>query len=483
MAKPKINNITGLIILMIVLFMNSCSVFTGSPEETTDIYPNIYPDYIQVTIPSNISPLNFQVKGANRIKAEFIIDGKVQIHIQNTDQIKIPQKKWHSLLSRNLGKTLHVQVSVWDNEHPKGIQYKAFPIYISNDSIDKNLVYRLIEPGYEGWNLIEIRQRDITSFEERTVFTNRLLDNGCINCHSFQNYSAKDMMLHVRENKNGTVIVKNNQPEVIHLEELGPKKSGTYPMWHPSGDYIIFSSNTTRQAFHAFGDQPLEVYDLESDLILYDVHKKQVLSDSRFASPQHLETFPAWSPKGDKLYFCAAEKKDMPMQKDSLWYSIYAVGFNKQTGTFASKIDTLYNGSAHKKSASFPRISPNGKFLLFTESDFATFPIWHKEAELKMINLTNDSIMNTDALNSPQSESYHSWSSNGKWIIFSSRRLDGLYTHLYLAHCDDEGIWSKPFALPQYNPNSNFERMKSYNIPEFTNEEIEINTKAIENLF
>lgn len=483
MMKPSVNNLIRAVLFVAVLFMHSCSVFTGTPEETADTYPDIYPDYVQVTIPATIAPLNFQVKGATHIKAEFIIDGKVQIHIQNTDQIKIPKNKWHSLLSKNAGKTLQVQVSVWNELHPKGIQYKAFPVYISNDTINSNLVYRLIEPGYEGWNQIEIRQRDLTSFDETCVFTNRLLDNGCINCHSFRDYSAKDLMLHVRGSKNGTVIVQDNQPEVIRLEESGPQKSGTYPMWHPSGKYIILSSNTTRQAFHAYGNQPIEVYDLESDLILYDVTKKQVTSDKRFSSPQQLETFPAWSPKGDKLYFCSAAKKDMPMQKDSLWYSIYAVGFNSQTGTFDTKVDTLYNGDLHKKSASFPRLSPDGNYLLFTESNFATFPIWHKEAELRMINLADRTIMDTNILNSPESESYHSWSSNGRWIVFSSRRADGLYTHLYLAHCDENGVWGKPFALPQYNPNSNFERMKSYNIPEFTNGQIEINTKTIENLF
>ncbi|MGL5790305.1 MAG: hypothetical protein ACRCXV_10520, partial [Bacteroidales bacterium] len=113
-------------------------MFTGTPEETADTYPDIYPDYVQVTIPATIAPLNFQVKGATHIKAEFIIDGKVQIHIQNTDQIKIPKNKWHSLLSKNAGKTLQVQVSVWNELHPKGIQYKAFPVYISNDTINSN---------------------------------------------------------------------------------------------------------------------------------------------------------------------------------------------------------------------------------------------------------------------------------------------------------------------------------------------------------
>ncbi|MGL5317169.1 MAG: TolB family protein, partial [Bacteroidales bacterium] len=449
MMNRSMNKRIGTFIFVTALFMHSCSAPAETPQDKVDSFPDIYPDYVQATIPPNIAPLNFQVKGASQIKAQLMVDGETHLEIKHTDQIRIPQKQWKALLNEHPGKTLQVQLSVWNDQYPRGVTYKPFPIHVAPDSIDSHLVYRLIEPGYEGWNRIEILQRPLCSFDEHVVFTNQLLDNGCINCHSFRDYSAKDLMFHVRGSKNGTVIVRDNQPEVVRLEASGPQKNGTYPMWHPSGNFIILSSNTTRQAFHAYGDQPLEVYDLESDLILYDVNRRQVINDNRFITPDAFETFPAWAPSGDKLYFCTAAPKNMPLQKDSLWYSICAVSFDAQNGSFGQRIDTLYNGERHRKSASFPRISPDGKYLLFTESDYATFPIWHKEAELKMIRLSDHALMPTDILNSPESESYHSWSSNGRWLVFSSRRLDGLYTHLYLAHWDTEGNWSKPFALPQ----------------------------------
>ena len=75
-------------------------------------------------------------------------------------------------------------------------------------------------------------------------------------------------------------------------------------------------------------------------------------------------------------------------------------------------------------------------------------------------------------LNSDKAESYHCWSSNGRWVVFGSRRLDGRYTRLYFSHFDGKGQFTKPFLLPQKHPKDNILRMKSYNIPEFVKGEV-----------
>ena len=122
-------------------------------------------------------------------------------------------------------------------------------------------------------------------------------------------------------------------------------------------------------------------------------------------------------------------------------------------------------------SVSHPRIF--GRHLMFTLTDYGTFPIWHDEADLWLLNLETGEVRPCDELNSHRADSYHSWSSNGKWVVFGSRRLDGRYTHLYFSHFDEKGRFSKPFLLPQDEPEQNRLRLKSYNIPEFVTEEVE----------
>ena len=303
-------------------------------------------------------------------------------------------------------------------------------------------------------------------------------EKGCVNCHSFCNYSPTDFMFHARTSPGGTVVVKNNQATKIQLSQIGSPKEGTYPYWHPSGNYIIFSTNTTRQSFYSRNPDLIEVYDLESDLVLYDIAHNTVITDPRFSGPGSFETFPAWAPDGKRLYFCSAPAKQLPKELKELKYSICSVSFDPESGTFGETIDTFYTATG--KSASFPRISPDNRYLLYTESDYATFPIWHKEADLKMISLQDSSTVDTDILNSPDVESYHSWSSNGRWIIFSSRRLDGLYTRFFIAHFDKNGTFSKPFLLPQKDPEENDLRLKSFNIPEFIKGKVTITRSQLD---
>ena len=84
-----------------------------------------------------------------------------------------------------------------------------------------------------------------------------------------------------------------------------------------------------------------------------------------------------------------------------------------------------------------------------------------------MIDLKDGSFHGLGVVNGPDSDSYHSWSSNGRWIVWASRRLDGLYSRLFIAHIDEDGNASKPFMLPQENLSHDLELMKSYNVPEF----------------
>ncbi|MCF0209557.1 MAG: PD40 domain-containing protein, partial [Bacteroidaceae bacterium] len=114
-----------------------------------------------------------------------------------------------------------------------------------------------------------------------------------------------------------------------------------------------------------------------------------------------------------------------------------------------------------------------GRFLMFTLHSCGNFSIWHRDADLYLADLKTANIRPLSILNSPETESYHSWSSSGRWVVFSSRRIDGLYTRPFIAHIDKDGNASKPFLLPQNSKDFYTFLMKSYNIPEFVLGEIE----------
>ena len=79
-------------------------------------------------------------------------------------------------------------------------------------------------------------------------------------------------------------------------------------------------------------------------------------------------------------------------------------------------------------------------------------------------------------------DSWHNWSRDSHWFVFTSRRGDGLYTRLYLACIDDKGNVSKPFLLPQCNPKKYYdELLDSYNTPDFTSKPVELDARAAGN--
>lgn len=253
-----------------------------------------------------------------------------------------------------------------------------------------------------------------------------------------------------------------------------------YPHWHPSGKYIASSVNTIKQMFHVNRPNRAEVMDLASDVVVYDIDKNQIVTTPLLFDETKFETFPAFSPDGKTLYYCVAEaKQPIPDDFDQLKYYLCSISFDEKTCSFGNSIDTLFHAGMADKSVSFPRVSPDGKKLLFTLSDYGNFSIWHQEADLWMIDLATRELKCMDKWNSQSVESYHSWSSNSRWVVFSSRRMDGLYTRPYIAYIGDDGRISKPFVVPQKNGSFYTNFINSYNIPEFVKGKIEVGQREL----
>ena len=460
----------------VCIMLSGCSKIKRAAL-TADVLPPIFPDYIGVTAPVNIAPLNFMIEGAEHIQAVLCVDGKELTTVCGSDGVvDIPVDEWHTITAQAIGKKIDVEVSMWNDANPDGIKYKPFPIYVSKDKIDPWIAYRLVEPGYESWRYMGIYQREIASFDEFEIAGNKTTKSACVNCHHFNNRSSKNMMFHARGGNGGTIFLENGK-----TKKVKPGAKVVYPAWHPEGRYIAFSSNDTHQVFYGEGRQVLEVFDYSSDLVMYDTKENKVITDPRFNNEEYMETFPGWSPDGKWLYFCSAVSKKMPDERKDLHYNILRVGFDSNSCKFGETIDTVYNARIHGGSASFPRVSPDGKYLLYTLADFATFPIWHNEADLKMIDLQSGAPVDISVWNDKDNtDSYHSWSNNGRWVLFSSRRLDGRYTRLFIAGLDNNGKPCKPFLLPQKDPRQNTLRLKSYNIPEFMDGKVDMPDNTVE---
>ena len=251
-----------------------------------------------------------------------------------------------------------------------------------------------------------------------------------------------------------------------------------YPYWHPSGRYCAFSTNQTRQGFHISGQKRLEVFDISSDVFVYDTDKNEIILDSLLRTKDWAENSPSFSPDGKWLYFTTSHQKQYPLEHKDERYNLCRIAFDASNGTFGQRVDTLFNAVSIGKSVSWPRPSYDGRYILFTLSDYGYFSIWHKESDQWLLDLQSGKARPADEINSDDADSFHNWSANSRWVVFTSRRNDGLYSLLYLTGIGSDGRFGKPFLLPQENPLEYYRQsLFSFNTPDFTKSKVELDSR------
>ncbi|MBQ5663074.1 MAG: PD40 domain-containing protein [Bacteroidaceae bacterium] len=466
-----------LLLMVATLFFAACTPTLPDSPVSSKKSPRIYPDYKDVTIPCNIAPLTFEVieDGATSILTSFSAGDK-QLLLSGKN-VTPSLEEWRDLLSA-FSAPGKMKVDTYFEKDGKWYMNRAFHINVSTDTIDRYLSYRLIPPSYVAYEKLDIMQRDLTSYDEKVIYSNMFVtsvsNSQCINCHHYKNYKTDNMQFHARQHLGGTFFVHNGEARKIDLKTDSTISAGVYPAFNPVYDVVAYSVNNTGQAFHTVDYNKVEVQDAASDLILYNPVKNTVSFISNESNL--LEVFPCWSADGRTLYYCCARfevkdgvneiTKEEVLRYKEIKYDILSRRWDPDTYEFSDP-DTLFACSQMGKSATLPRVSPDGRYMLFALGEYGCFHVWHRDADIYMLDLANGQVRALKKSNSSDAESYPTWSSSGKWIMFSSRRDDGNYTRVYIAHVEPDGSTSKAFLLPQGNPSFHTLFDKSFNRPEF----------------
>ncbi len=468
------------LLLIVIIMALSVMLWYFLPQEHTaqlqgcavqSRLPKIKPDYTDTVIPPNIAPLNFVISEPGTkyfVRIRSTQGQNIEI-FSKKPQIIIPAGRWRQLLNANRSNQLFFDVYVKD-ANDRWLQYQTITNTITSDEIDPYVVYRLMEPTYAIWGDLGVYQRNLENYDESVVLHGSSFERGCVNCHTFLNNRPESMVIGVRgksrmaKKGSGTILVNHSK-----VNKIGTNFG--YTAWHPSGKLLTYSITNVVQFFHTTGAEVRDVLDIDSALAYYLVDSQTIKTNPAFSNKKYLETYPTWSPDGRYLYFCttpllwSAPDKVSPEHYKKVKYDLVRVSYDVKTDQWG-QLETILSATETGLSILLPRISPDGRFLLFCMCRYSCFATFQPTSDLYLMDTETARYRKLEVISSEQSESWHCWSSNSRWIVFSSKRPEGVFNRLYISYFDKTGKVYKPFILPQKDPTFYDSFIKTYTLPE-----------------
>jgi len=433
--------------------------------------PRIKPDYAGIVIPANIAPLNFEILEPG---SSFFVRLQGQtgqpIELSTTEpKILFPQKSWHQLLKQNRGGRLEVQVFA-QGADKQWKRYVAMTNSVANEDIDPVMIYRKIHPAHSTWSSMGLYQRDLTSFDERPFLENNRFANDCCHCHMLRNNDPNTATVVIRSShyQNSLLVISNGVADAI-------RGSVGFVAWHPTGRVMASSFSKPRLVLHTARNDMRDIAELEGWIGYFLLGSDMVKKVPGLSDNSRLRTFPFWSPDGRYLYYCSAPNPWTNMatitatSHTTAKYDLMRVSYDLNRDQWGEP-ELILPVSATGFSVAQPRISPDGHWIFFCAILYGCWPTYDSTSDIYGIDLVGGQTSGKYTarkleLNSNECESWLSWSSNSRWVVFSSKRISPLFNRPHISYVSPTGECSKPFILPQEDPEFYDSLLKTFTIP------------------
>ena len=402
------------------------------------------------------------------------------------------EETWGRIKGLPRSHEVKVTIAGFDSAKPERILSSgSLRFRVSNDPVGAPIFYRDVPLpfGHVLMHLKTIRWRlgDVSSNEPPpTLLTDMKV---CGNCHSFTadggtlamdvDYGSDKGSYVIADIGSKTVLAKDN---VIswsdYRREDGEPTFGLLSQISPDGRYVI-STVKDRSVFLPVDDlhYSQRFFPITGILVIYDRQTKKFFPLKGADDRTYVQSNPVWSPDGKTILFARSKCYKLPSLKDpssalitraeaieffeggrKFRYDIYRIPFNDGNGGEAAPVP---GASANDKSNYFPRYSPDGKWIVFCQSD--SFMLLRPDSKLYILPAAGGTPREMRCNFEGKMNSWHSWSPNGKWLVFASK-VGGPFTQLWLTHIDGEGNDTPAVLLENFTAAD-----RAANIPEFVN--------------
>jgi tetratricopeptide (TPR) repeat protein len=411
------------------------------------------------------------------------------------------EEEWNSILAS--GTDIQYTFTIYGEDNSR-YSTASMMFYISSDPVDAAIFFRSVPLPFkfarENLKRVKWHLGDVSSYSRPHVILQSL--PVCANCHSFsKDGRTLGMDVDAMDDKGAYAISSFDESTKFASDSIiswsnyqnGKFTYGLLSQISPDGRYVV----STLHDCEIFIDRDdLEYSQLffpfKGILVVYDREEKRYFELPGANDTMFVQSNPTWTPDGKNILFARARAKhynesgihngSVPIKsrdkerfekfvktytdRDSLFkFDIYTIPFNNGKGGKATPIEGASNNGL---SNYFPRVSPDGKWIVFCQAE--SFMLLQKDSKLLIAPMAGGKprILNCNTNNM---NSWHSWSPNSKWLIFSSKSY-GPYTQLYLTHINEDGSDTPPVFLNNFSF-SNY----ANNIPEFVNTKYNKNLK------
>jgi len=422
---------------------------------------------------------------------------------------------WQTIKKHSIPGPARIVISgLTSSSNPTAVSTGQTTILTSRDPVGAPIFYRdvplmpsegekgVIKPlASNAIHLIQWRLKSVDQPTSRVVLEGM---HTCANCHSFSG-DGKTMGIDMDgpQNDKGLYAAVALKPQtVVRSEDMiswNPSRDprfafnrvGFMSQVSPDGRYVLTMLGSPdrmpQEKYYVanFKDYRfLQVfYPTRGVLFWYDRRTGQRHTLPGADDPDLVQTNGVWSPDGKSIVFARARAADpypqgRPMATRAndpneipIQYDLYRIRFNDGRG---GRAEPIAGASANGMSNSFPKVSPDGRWIVFVEAHNGE--VMRPDGQLYIVPFSGGQARRLNANMSPMN-SWHSWSPNGRWLVFSSKSR-GPYTRMFLTHIDEKGNDS-PAILIEGATAAN----RAVNLPEFVNIPadglIKINTPAV----
>ena len=416
------------------------------------------------------------------------------IQIQCSQNQWIPDTElWETVKYNSLDAPVQISALGYKNHPtPEIVSRGTVRIYTSRDPLGAPILFRRIPPSFSYASkhpeIMEWCLADISSGEDPPVIMSR--QSLCASCHTAsRDGKIVGMDMDYGGDKGSYFITGVGENILLKEKDFiswndfprddGLQSSGLFSRLSPDGLHVVTTANDI--SFLAKISDPYcsqLFFPIQGHLAFYS---KLNRSMHRLFTGQNrreiIETDPSWSPDGRYILFSrtlmtrdlyaelggntifsAADADVENLNKQyPVHFNVYKVAFNEGNGGRAVPLQgASYNG----RSNYFARYSPDGRWIVFTQS--STGLALQPDSRLYILPASGGEARRMNC-NRDRMNSWHTWSPNSRWLAFVSKE-NMPYTELYLTHIDENGNDSIPVLVSRFNKPG-----YAINVPEFVN--------------